>query len=97
MSDLVNASDIERILGASRHRQAHLGRAVSAEQTVYILHSQECKNSGIDLRECPFSVALDLGISPNRWADFEDVPVELWVSAATGQLVPMRRLPEADA
>lgn len=92
MSDLVPAEDIERIVGANRHAESHYGRAVSAEQKVYILHSQECKDSGVDLRECPFSIALDRGIPLDRWADFEDMPVELWVSAATGRLIPMRRL-----
>ncbi|ART69095.1 hypothetical protein BTO20_11320 [Mycobacterium dioxanotrophicus] len=92
MTDLVPASKIEQIVGADRHQTEHLGRAVSAEETVYILHSHECKDSGIDLRDCPFSVALDLGISLDRWADFEDEPVELWVSAADGRLLPKRRL-----
>jgi hypothetical protein len=92
MSDIVPAADIERIVGASRHHAAHYGRAVSTEQTVYILHSKDCLDSGIDLRECLFSVALDNGISMDRWAEFEDTPVELWVSTADGRLVPMRRL-----
>jgi hypothetical protein len=56
------------------------------------LHSQECKDSGVDLRKCPFSVALDLGIPLDRWEGFEDEPLELWVSAATGRLIPKRRL-----
>lgn len=93
MSDLVPTGDIERIVGARRHQDKHYGRAVSSEQTVYILHSKECLDSDVDLRDCLFSIALDRGISPNRWADFEDVPVELWVSAGDGRLVPMRKLP----
>lgn len=79
MADLVPASDIERIVGASRHRQAHLGRAVSAEQRVYILHSQRCLDSGIDLRECPYSKALDRGIHRDQWDGFEDQAVLLAV------------------
>lgn len=31
MSDLVPADQIEQIVGIRRHRQAHFGRAVSAE------------------------------------------------------------------
>ena len=54
MSNLVPAEDIERIVGAQRHASRHYGRAVSAEQTVYILHSQQCKDSGIDLCDCEF-------------------------------------------
>lgn len=46
MTDLVPADQIEQIVGARRHPLAHLGRAVSAEQTVYILHSQRCKGDG---------------------------------------------------
>ena len=38
MSDLVNPADIERIVGVQRHPKRHYARAVSAEQTVYILH-----------------------------------------------------------
>lgn len=79
MSDLVDASQIERIVGVKRHRQAHYGRAVSAEQTVYILHSQRCLDSGIDLRDCRFSRALDQGIRPSSWEGHEDVPVGLGV------------------
>lgn len=62
MSDLVPTADIERIVGIERHQTAHYARAVSAEETVYILHSHDCKNSGIDLRECRYSIALDRGI-----------------------------------
>ncbi len=62
MSGLVNPDQIEQLVGIRRHQTEHFGRADSTEQTVYILHSQECKDSGIDLRECPFSIALDQGI-----------------------------------
>jgi len=75
MSDLVPADRIEAIVGAVRHPTGHIGRAVSAEGTVYILHSQECRDSGVDLRECPYSLALDFGIDPGGWV--EDAPVRL--------------------
>lgn len=77
MSDIVPAEDIERIVGMERHPTEHWGRAVSAEQRVYILHSRECLDSGRDLRECPYSLALDNGIDPFDWT--EDVPVSLWL------------------
>lgn len=89
MSDLVPASDIERIVGVDRHRKVHYGRAVSAEQRVYVLHSHECKDSGIDLRDCPYSVALDRGIDERDWSGREDVPVELAVEHE--RLVPAVR------
>lgn len=77
MSDLVPADQIERAVGARRHSHQHLGRAVSAEQRVYVLHSWECKESGIDLRECEWSLALDRGIEPTDWDGYEDQPVVL--------------------
>lgn len=77
MTDLVPATDIERIVGAQRHATLHLGRAVSDEQTVYILHSQQCLDSGIDLRACEYSLALDNGIEPDDWDGREDLAVVL--------------------
>lgn len=79
MTDLVPADRIEQIVGASRHPTDHIGRAVSAEQTFYILHSLECLDSGVDVRQCPYSLALDLGIDPAEWQ--EDVPVRLAIAA----------------
>lgn len=89
MGELVSASEIEQIVGAARHATEHIGRAVSNEQTVYILHSHKCKESGIDLRDCPFSLALDNGIDGDvwpRWADQQDKPVPLAINH--GYLVP---------
>lgn len=84
MTDLVPVDRIETIVGATRHATDHIGRAVSAEQTVYILHSRDCRGSGVDLRECPYSLALDLGIDLGAW--LEDVPVRLAI--VDDQLVP---------
>lgn len=96
MADLVDPTRIEEIVGATRHPTDHIARAVSAEQTVYVLHSQACKASGIDLRDCPFSLALDRGIdSPpplwDRWEPLQDRPVVVAVLA--GRLVPDPRIP----
>lgn len=77
MTELVDPSEIERIVGAKRHPTRHVGRAVSAEQTVYILHSRECRDSGVDLRECRFSLALDKGINKGLWGNHQDRPVFL--------------------
>lgn len=85
---LVPPGEIERIVGVRRHHKAHFGRAVSADRTVYILHSRECRGSGTDLRDCRFSVALDKGIVPARWSGFEDAPVILGVHE--GLLVPLK-------
>ena len=87
MADLVPAEQIEAIVGASRHAAQHLGRAVSSEQVVYVLHSQRCLDSGIDLRDCEWSKALDVGIDPADWRDFEDRPVALAI--IKGRLFPV--------
>ncbi len=77
MTDLVPTDQIERIVGARRHPHQHLGRAVSAEQTVYILHSEACRDSGIDLRDCAYSKALDNGIDMDWWHQHQDQAVVL--------------------
>lgn len=86
MTNLVPTDQIEQIVGARRHPLTHLGRAVSAEQTVYILHSQGCKDQGIDLRECGYSKALDRGIDLIDWQHHQDQVVTL--QHVHGYLVP---------
>lgn len=88
MTEIVPADVIERLVGWRRHNRAHIGRAVSTEEVVYILHSAACRDSGIDLRDCRFSLALDEGIDLNRWAGYEDRPVVLGVWES--KLVPLR-------
>lgn len=87
MSDLVPTSEIEQIVGAQRHATMHIGRAISSEETVYILHSHECKDSGIDLRDCALSLALDNGIDRSQWDGYEDRPVALGI--IHDRLVPL--------
>jgi hypothetical protein len=78
VTDIVPAGDIERIVGVPRHATEHWGRAVSAEQQVYILHSQECLDDPRwGLEDCLLSLALDQGIDLADWV--EDVPVRLGV------------------
>jgi len=84
VSEIVPTEDIERIVGVPRHLSEHWGRAVSAEQQVYILHSQYCKNTTPDLRSCPYSLALDHGIDPADWT--EDVAAPLRIR--DGRLFP---------
>lgn len=90
MSELVPAEDITRIVGTDRHPTLHYGRAVSTEDTVYILHSQQCLDSGIDLRDCDYSTALDEGINVGYhgapWNGYEDKPVPLAIW--NGRLIP---------
>lgn len=88
MSSTVPADQIEQIVGTERHTTRHYARAVSAEQTVYILHSQECRDRYDDLRDCPWSLALDRGIGEHEWAGREDRPV--LVRVRDGRLIPDR-------
>lgn len=88
MSRLEAADKIEGIVGAKRHPSDHLGRAVSAEQRVYVLHSAECVSSGIDLRACEYSVALDRGIDLGIWDDYQDMPVTLIIDEEYEDLTP---------
>lgn len=88
MSRIESAKRIEGIVGAKRHEIDHLGRAVSAEQRVYVLHSKECVESGIDLRDCEYSIALDLGINLDVWRDWQDQPVKLIISDEYDDLEP---------
>lgn len=94
MSKLVPSEDIERIVGQARHKVVHYGRAVSSEETLYVLHSRMCLESGIDLRDCEYSVALDRGIKLDRWHGFEDEAVALYIEA--GLLLPLG-MPRAEA
>jgi len=77
MTDLVPQEKIEDIVGASRDSVLHLGRAVSAEEIVYILHSHLCLKANADLRDCIFSKALDAGIDLEKWEPFLDETVVL--------------------
>ena len=88
MTRLEPAGTIERTVGARRSANEHIGRAVSAEQRVYILHSTACVASGIDLRDCEYSRALDLGIDESIWEGREDRPVILRIDDRFCDLVP---------
>ena len=84
MTDRVPAGRVARIMGAPRHATKHLAKAVSAERVVYILHSQECLTMFDDLRDCPFSLALDTGVDVAEWV--ENQPAE--VAIEDGRLIP---------
>lgn len=77
MSEPVDPTKIEQIVGHQRHQRAHFARLVSAEKTVYILHSKNCLEDYEDLRDCPFSLALDAGIDPWEWPKDEPVLAEV--------------------
>lgn len=88
MTSLVPAEEIEEIVGARRHLTKHLARAVSDEQTVYILHSHQCRDNVSDLRVCRYSVALDQGIDGDDWMDHEDETVRVTINRS-GRLIPV--------
>lgn len=89
MTELINPAAIERIVGVHRHATEHLGRAVSAEQRVYILHSAACAAATPDLRDCEYSTTLHLhGIDRSEWVGFEDRPVRLTIDPEFGDLIP---------
>lgn len=70
MTEPVPRTSIEAIVGLPRMRYTHTGRAVSSENRFYILHSQECLTLYSDLTQCPYSRALDMGVT----FDTEDAP-----------------------
>lgn len=87
MTNLVPRDEIERLVGVPRHPTNHYGRASTVDQTIYILHSQQCLDSGIDLRVCRFSRALDHGASIWEWMPVEETPVVVAIGD-DGCLVP---------
>ncbi|WP_032363992.1 hypothetical protein [Rhodococcoides fascians] len=96
MSEIVPAEDIEKIVGAPRAHRDHIGRAVSKEQRVYILHSKQCLASRQDVRTCEYSIAMDRGIDVEYWwLGCEDMPVVLAIRGP--HLVPLRKVDSARA
>lgn len=93
MVDLVDEKDIESIVGVNRHPTEHWGRAISDEEMFYILHSEECLNSGEDLRECPFSLSLDyFGIDGLQWEGYEDLAVRITIDPSLQDIIPFEEL-----
>jgi hypothetical protein len=96
MTDLVNKSVIENIVGAERNGTRHLARAVSENQTVYILHSYDCLGKyAQDLRLCPFSLALDKGIDLTAYV--EDQVALAKISKYDGKLALFEWKPNANS
>lgn len=87
MSKLVPTEEVESVVGATRHQTLHIGRAVTETETLYLLHPHSCKDTGIDLRECEYSLAMDIGINPERWTNFFDQAV--FVEIENEMVVPV--------
>lgn len=75
MTDLVDRSEIERIVGRPRDQRLHFARNV--EGIVYVLHSYACLKDYPDLRDCPFSLAMDNGLDPNDWEGAGNLALEV--------------------
>lgn len=87
MSTLVDKTQIEAIVGAQRHPTVHVARGTAT--TVYILHPTACVDAHDDLRDCPYSHALDRGIDgpvASMWWRRWDRPVV--VTLHKGRLIP---------
>ena len=87
MSTLVDPGEIETIVGARRHSVKHLGRLITETRTVYVLHSHLCRNTGRDLRECEFSIAMDEGVDWTLFTEQLDRPIIMGVDSR-GLLMP---------
>lgn len=74
MSELADPKRIEAVVGVKR-ASVHVARIVTTEERLYILHSHACVVQRRDLRECPYSLALDKGIDPEVWVGHHDVPI----------------------
>lgn len=59
MTTRVPADRIEQLVHARRHPTEHIIRGDYTTLTAYILHSAECRDRYADLRDCPWSLALD--------------------------------------
>ena len=86
VTNLVDPSDIEIIVGAKRDETFHIGWFNSPGGIFYILHSQQCVSSEPDLRDCEYSKSLD-----EHWVDVlewtEGVP--RFIKLGDGQIEPM--------
>lgn len=89
MSIRVDPELIEGIVGAPRHDTEHIARGVTSEKQFYILHPKQCLEAYEDLRECPFSRALDQGVLMDPWRGWEDRPVIVEVGD-DGRVHPVR-------
>lgn len=84
MTELVDPDHIEELVGARRHPTLHQG---NVGPTTFILHSEECRSSAGDLRDCEYSLALDRGIDLLLFAGYNRRPVVLTIS--DDQLAPV--------
>lgn len=82
MSEIVSPDEIQKAVGgAERDYWLHIGYANTPLDRFYIMHAHTCLSQYTDLRECPYSKALDKqGISADWWEDWYNRPVYLALS-----------------
>lgn len=80
----VDPQAIVKIFGRERDISMHLGRIELANGQLAIMHSQLCIDSGRDLLECPFTLAIPDFI-PEEWPETEPFSLRL----RDGELVMM--------
>lgn len=61
VTDRVPADQIEQLVHARRHPTEHVIRGDYTNGRAYILHSAECVQRHTNLRDCPWSTALESG------------------------------------
>lgn len=94
MSNHVEPDKIEAYVGMPRH--AHLHWAKLDRDVLFILHSERCLKAHKDLRDCPYSKALDLTVlSDGYWGIWEACMGEPKVPMIDpeGYLVPFPDIP----
>ena len=62
MTKTSEPTPVEQWVGVPRHPWAHIGRPMS-DNTLLVLHSQQCFDSGKPFVDCPFTDAAHQG----RW------------------------------
>lgn len=85
MTELVDPEEIEEIVGKRRDYIGHWAKARSEDKKVYLLHPTPCLKNESDLRNCPYSRALDNGIDIREWTE----DVAFLVEVGDGHLRPM--------
>ena len=89
MAEVVDASEIEHIVGAKRG-VLHKSRAYDSTGQVFILHSHGCLALG-DLLACPYTKAMEQGIDIATWRLRGWMEVPVIVGIHEGTLIPLSK------
>lgn len=72
MTECVTWEQMQEVFGIPRLDHVHVAKAVSDEQVLYILHSQDCLDRTEDLRTCPYAEAQNQGVDEAAWEPYLD-------------------------